>query len=96
MKSFAPQHVLNGSAYIHASQCAYNPFNKEWVDECVAILRGSCQKNFPEDEPLEADVRECAQYTRAVHPRQRASRLSSKPRGANERASLVLRICRPR
>jgi hypothetical protein len=65
MKSFAPQHIVDVSAFIHASHCAQYR-SKQWIDECVSILREKLRRNFPHDDCLEADVLDCAAYAERI------------------------------
>jgi hypothetical protein len=80
MKSLASQHVVDASAFMHASHCAHDPSNKGWIDECVAIIRDAYRENFPDDDSLEADVCDCAQYAQErvcqAYPKSRAAQMS--------------------
>lgn len=76
MKSYAPQHVVDATAFLLGSHIALDDWSKEQIDQFVAGSGKQYRGDYRDDNWFENDVIYCAQYAdevaRRVYPQRTA------------------------
>jgi hypothetical protein len=74
MRSYAPQNVIDGAAFLLASPIALDDWSKEEINQFVVGSGNDYRRYYRDDNWFEDDVMHCAQYAEEVARRAYADR----------------------